>query len=359
MTSSLDMIRGRSNVVTLTNNSGGALVAGDVCIQDTSADEKATTTTSAASVLKVFVAYEAIANGATGRFYESGYCPLVNVNASVTRGRFLFTHTVAKQAAENATYGAGAFGKILKSGTTPSAIIYSATAQAAGGSIGGSSGSTDNAVIRADGTGGATVQSSLATVDDSGTVNIPTGQTYNINNSPHTHAGVGVTHTYYGYNTVGGSTVQMAAQRVYMKKITLASAGTLVNIAAYLIGLHNQVFDITAVVFDDSAGSPRHIIAMQGNLDGSRNLLFDLNSGGGGTLEARWYHMPVAVYLAAGDYWIGVMASSSASFAPSIYYDGSGSDKYYDSGGAWIADAGYYTVSDSTNKYSIRASVLS
>lgn len=55
------------------------------------------------------------------------------------------------------------------------------------GTIGGSSGSTDNAVIRADGTGGATVQSSLMTVDDSGTPNIPTGQTYNINGSPHTH----------------------------------------------------------------------------------------------------------------------------------------------------------------------------
>lgn len=133
MTSSLNMIRGRSNIVTLTNNSGGALVAGDVCVQDTSADEKVTTTTSAASVLKVFVAAESIASGAAGRFYESGYCPLVNVNASVTRGRFLFTHTVAKQAAENATYGSGAFGKILKSGTTPSAIIYSATAQVGSG----------------------------------------------------------------------------------------------------------------------------------------------------------------------------------------------------------------------------------
>lgn len=190
MTSTLDMIRGRSNIVTLTNNSGGGLVAGDVCIQDTSADEKVTTTTSAASVSKVFIAAETIASGAAGKFYESGYCPLVNVNASVTRGRFLFTHTVAKQAAENATYGAGAFGKILKSGTTPSAIIYSATAQVAGaGTIGGATGSTDNAIIRADGTGGATVQSSLATVDDSGGVNIPTGQTYNINGSPHTHAG--------------------------------------------------------------------------------------------------------------------------------------------------------------------------
>lgn len=56
------------------------------------------------------------------------------------------------------------------------------------GTIGGTTGSTDNAVLRADGTGGATIQSSAATIDDSGTVNIPTGQTYNINNAPHTHA---------------------------------------------------------------------------------------------------------------------------------------------------------------------------
>lgn len=57
------------------------------------------------------------------------------------------------------------------------------------GGIGGSTGGVDNAVLRADGIGEATVQNSLATVDDSGGINIPTGQTYNINGSPHTHAG--------------------------------------------------------------------------------------------------------------------------------------------------------------------------
>lgn len=130
MTASLDMIRGRSGVVPMTNNSGGALIAGDVCVQDVTADESVTTTTSAASTLKVFIAAESIGIGAVGKFYESIYCPFVNVNASVTRGHYLFTHTVAKQATGSATYAAGAFGRILKAGTTPSAIIYSATAQA-------------------------------------------------------------------------------------------------------------------------------------------------------------------------------------------------------------------------------------
>jgi hypothetical protein len=132
----------------------------------------------------------------------------VNVNASVTRGRYLFTHTSAKQGAESATYAAGAFGRILKSGTSPSCVLYSATAQTSGaGAISGSTGSTDNAVLRADGTGGATLQASLATVDDSGGINIPTGQTYNIDGSPHTHAGSGpvgwspfVAHYAYNHN---------------------------------------------------------------------------------------------------------------------------------------------------------------
>src|SRR5512139_1807816 len=130
---SLNMIRGRSNVATLTNNSGGALVAGDVCIQDTTGDEYATTTTSANSTKQVVIAAESIANGAAGKFYVGGYCPLVTPSASVTRGRYLFTHTVAKQAAESATYGDGAFGVALKSGTTPSVWLFGATGQAAGG----------------------------------------------------------------------------------------------------------------------------------------------------------------------------------------------------------------------------------
>lgn len=47
----------------------------------------------------------------------------------------------------------------------------------AGGGIGGSTGSTDNAILRADGTGGSTLQSSLVTIDDSGIIDTPNGLT--------------------------------------------------------------------------------------------------------------------------------------------------------------------------------------
>lgn len=55
-------------------------------------------------------------------------------------------------------------------GTTKK-ITYSNLVSA--GTIGGSSGSTDNALIRADGTGGSTIQSSTITVDDTGAITVP------------------------------------------------------------------------------------------------------------------------------------------------------------------------------------------
>lgn len=46
-----------------------------------------------------------------------------------------------------------------------------------GGGIGGSTGATDNAVLRADGAGGATLQSSLVTISDTGSISLPSGET--------------------------------------------------------------------------------------------------------------------------------------------------------------------------------------
>jgi hypothetical protein len=64
--------------------------------------------------------------------------------------------------------GASAYGSVtVGTGLSFSGGILSATNA---GTIGGSTGSTDNAILRANGTGGATAQSSSATIDDSGNV---------------------------------------------------------------------------------------------------------------------------------------------------------------------------------------------
>lgn len=63
-------------------------------------------------------------------------------------------------------------GMIVYNTSTSAVNFYNGSSWVAlgSGTIGGSSGATDNAIITANGTGGATVQSSLATVDDAGVV---------------------------------------------------------------------------------------------------------------------------------------------------------------------------------------------
>lgn len=118
-------IFGRQVVLPLTNKSGGGVVAGDAVIVDTANNDAFTTTTSSASTLAIGIAQETIPSNATGRVLVGGYAPLVNVNASVTRGNFGTTHTVAKQATDAGSARiSGTFMRFLKSGTTPSAWIY-------------------------------------------------------------------------------------------------------------------------------------------------------------------------------------------------------------------------------------------
>lgn len=116
---------GNSLIIPLVNKSGGAVIRGDVVILDTGNNAAFTTTTSASSVLAIGVVQESIANNATGRVLVSGYADLVNVNASVTRGNYGATYTVAKQATDaGASRAAGTFCQFLTGGTTPTAKVY-------------------------------------------------------------------------------------------------------------------------------------------------------------------------------------------------------------------------------------------
>jgi hypothetical protein len=122
---------GRQVVDVLTNKSGGGVVAGDVVIVDTGNDAAFTTTTSARSETSIGIVQETIANNASGRVLIAGRAALVNVPASVTRGHYVETHTVAKQATGSATRRSGSFGQFLTGGTTPTAVIWGTTDQTA------------------------------------------------------------------------------------------------------------------------------------------------------------------------------------------------------------------------------------
>jgi hypothetical protein len=119
---------GRRVVEALTNKSGGSVIAGDVVVIDSGNNEAFTTSTAGGVTGLVGVAQESIANNAVGRILTAGYAALVNVNASVTRGNYGKTHTVAKQATDmGSSRGAGAFCQFLTGGTTPTAHLFGLT----------------------------------------------------------------------------------------------------------------------------------------------------------------------------------------------------------------------------------------
>lgn len=93
-----------------------------------------------------------------------------------------------------AKLAAGANGLVLVTDSTQATGLKWDSVAGTGDVIGPAS-ATDNAISRFDSTTGKLIQNSAATVDDSGTVNIPTGQTYNINGVAHTHAGGGAVAT--------------------------------------------------------------------------------------------------------------------------------------------------------------------
>lgn len=117
---------GRGVWYSLTNKSGGAVTAGDVVVVDTTNNDAFTTSTAGAFVGGVGVVQSAsIASNAVGLVALSGYVSLVNTSASVTRGNFGKTHTVAKQAVDaGASRGVGTFCQFLTGGTTPDALLY-------------------------------------------------------------------------------------------------------------------------------------------------------------------------------------------------------------------------------------------
>lgn len=168
--------------------------------------------------------------------------------------------------------------------------------------------------------------------------------------------GGSLTQAYVGYNTAGGTWESMTAQRVYAKKITLANDCLLTDIEAYVQGHSSDLVSALAVaIYDDASGTPDNLIQYVAGKD--TTALLDDTTGAGGVDHPRWLGMPLGRWLVAGDYWICVAAYTNAG-GWQIGKDGSGSDRYYTSGGQWFADWGWYAATTTTDKYSIRANTI-
>jgi hypothetical protein len=172
--------------------------------------------------------------------------------------------------------------------------------------------------------------------------------------------GSGITHAYLGYNTVGASTESMTTDKVYAKKITVASAGILTSIGAYCdndpAAVDDSVTDLSAAIYTDASGTPDNLIFVISNT--ALSSFLDDTPGAGGDGVARWFHVACGMYLTAADYWIAVKVHTNSNTSRRIYLDGSGSDRTYVSGGDWFSDWGWYSPTTTANKYSMRASII-
>lgn len=167
--------------------------------------------------------------------------------------------------------------------------------------------------------------------------------------------GAGVTQSYVGYNTAGASSFAFTANRVYMKKVTLAGNGLMTDIEGYIANTGDSVDSIMVALYTDGGGSglPDKLIAY--NANPGTSVIPRPAAGTNGA--ARWLGVPISRYLTAGDYWIAMMFTGAV--ALTLAYDTTATDYYYTSGGAWFADYGRYALSNDTNKrYSMRANVL-
>lgn len=162
-----------------------------------------------------------------------------------------------------------------------------------------------------------------------------------------TGGGGGLSSSYVGYNTVGGSTETVTGNQMYAKKVTVASAGIFLDIEAYIDTTSDGSVSIGVCLLDDNAGAPN--IVLSSTLPVSSSAVYHKAS------NPRWQGTPLGRYVSAGDYWIAV--SFTGVPATQLRYD-AGSDSTWNNGSWILADAIATSVTTSARKYSIRASFL-
>lgn len=167
-------------------------------------------------------------------------------------------------------------------------------------------------------------------------------------------AGGGITRTTQGTTSVGGSFY--ATRGVVIKKITLATAGLLASINAHAKGDGTNAAVVAGVVYVDSGGNPTNIISAPTSdvVSGSGTRSMLLNS------TARWMSWPVGVWLASGDYWIGLFWDNGGTNGFQLAYSsGTGSDRTQALTSPFVPqDSSVVSISTGTNNHSIYADIL-
>ena len=184
------------------------------------------------------------------------------------------------------------------------------------------------------------------------------GTATNSSHEDHVHPAAssgGLAASYLGYNTAGGSTSTWASgtTTAYCKKITPGADSYLLSIGAYIAMTTPAAIGLMVAVFTDSSG-PKQIIAVTTAGSSVAGIV------GNTPTTPNWVDIPISTKLSSGvSYWIAIMGTYQATNWQ-IYRDGSGSDGILTSGAAPHIESGDFgSFASGTNKYSIRALVLS
>ena len=163
--------------------------------------------------------------------------------------------------------------------------------------------------------------------------------------------GSGPTHSYVGYNTVGGSWETAAVNEwAIAKQIVLASACWITEVEAYIqIGSAGKIASLIPALYTDSGGNPAQPFRTHPSASTASNVV------GLPATTPMWLGTGGLGWVAAGTYWIVIRTTDGGGTQlPQIAYD-SGSDQTQDFP---AADFPIWGGSSASRKYSIRVGIL-
>lgn len=173
--------------------------------------------------------------------------------------------------------------------------------------------------------------------------------------------GGGLSQSYVGYNTIGGTAVGVTTLEVNVQKITLANDCLVTDVEVYIKN-NSAANPLTIVLglWSDNAGKPKTLLSAGSPHGGNPLNLYRVSATAG---DARWLGWSPGRWCAAGDYWVGWQMRSDAS-KHDFYYDATGSGYKWSTGGNdFLTDAPdtsgtVYTLSSVSRTYSIRANTI-
>jgi hypothetical protein len=190
-----------------------------------------------------------------------------------------------------------------------------------------------------------------------------TGQTYQSNGSSTWTAwgavsggggGGGLTQTYVGTNSVGGSTDALTTARIWiLKQIVLAAAAFIPSVEIYCSGnATNPTFGWYSVLATDNGSSAPGVLLSVGAGGEAQSAGIFMDS------SYRWVSVPLGAWLAAGTYWIGACTDVTQFNHPNLKYDTPGGvSDVYGAPPSYLGESGGWPT-NTGRSYSLRAPVL-